>query len=226
MRKTLLFVSIFILLVSCNFLQDAKLRKEIDKDPELQRSYNIGNKIARQLSLNLKDDNDKERKAFILGFQDGLKEDNQKSLKTKQTKKQKDEKMDTTQKQDSSKDKEFLEKNKTQDGVKVTASGLQYTILKEGSGKQPKATDTVEVHYRGTLIDGTEFDSSYKRNKSISFPLNGVIPGWTEGLQLMKEGAKYRLFIPSELGYGTRGAGDLIYPNATLIFEVELIKVQ
>ena len=134
--------------------------------------------------------------------------------------------MDTTPKQDSSKDKEFLEKNKTQEGVKVTASGLQYTVLKEGSGKQPKATDTVEVHYRGTLIDGTEFDSSYKRNKSISFPLNGVIPGWTEGLQLMKEGAKYRLFIPSELGYGTRGAGDLIYPNATLIFEVELIKVQ
>ena len=226
MRKTLLFVSIFILLVSCNFLQDAKLRKEIDKDPELKRSYNIGNKVALQLSSNLNDS--KTKKAFILGFQDGLKENNQKSTKTEEPEKteQKDEKMDTTQKKDNSKDKEFLEKNKTQEGVKVTASGLQYTVLKEGNGKQPKATDTVEVHYRGTLIDGTEFDSSYKRNKSISFPLNGVIPGWTEGLQLMKEGAKYRLFIPAELGYGTRGAGDLIYPNATLIFEVELIKVQ
>ena len=124
------------------------------------------------------------------------------------------------------KDKDFLENNKKQEGVQVTASGLQYKVLKEGNGKQPKATDTVEVHYRGTLIDGTEFDSSYKRNQSISFPLNGVIAGWTEGLQLMKEGAKYKLFIPSELGYGARGAGDLIYPNATLIFEVELIKVK
>ena len=92
--------------------------------------------------------------------------------------------------------------------------------------KQPKATDTVEVHYLGTLIDGTEFDSSYKRNQSISFPLNGVIAGWTEGLQLMKEGAKYKLFIPSELGYGAQGAGNMIYPHATLIFEVELIKVK
>ena len=120
----------------------------------------------------------------------------------------------------------FLEDNKNKEGVKVTESGLQYEVLTEGNGKQPKDTDTVEVHYRGALIDGTEFDSSYKRNSSISFPLNGVIQGWTEGLQLMKEGAKYKFYIPPELAYGERGAGESIPPHATLIFEVELLKVQ
>jgi len=98
--------------------------------------------------------------------------------------------------------------------------------LTEGTGKTPKATDTVEVNYRGTLLDGTEFDSSYKRNQSISFPLNGVIPGWTEGVQLMKEGAKYQFTIPAKLAYGSRGAGGAIGPDETLIFEVELIKVK
>jgi len=121
----------------------------------------------------------------------------------------------------------YLAENKKKDGVKVTASGLQYEMLKAGSGKQPKATDTVVVHYRGTLIDGTEFDSSYKRGQPIDFPLNRVIPGWTEGVQLMQEGAKYRFVIPSALAYGPRGTpGGPIGPDATLIFEVELLKVQ
>ncbi len=121
----------------------------------------------------------------------------------------------------------YLAANKKKEGVKVTASGLQYEVLKAGSGKQPKATDTVVVHYRGTLIDGTEFDSSYKRGEPIDFPLNRVIPGWTEGVQLMQEGAKYRFVIPSGLAYGPRGTpGGPIGPDATLIFEVELLKVQ
>lgn len=120
----------------------------------------------------------------------------------------------------------FLETNKQKEGVEVTASGLQYEVLTEGKGKKPTAEDTVEVHYRGTLLNGTEFDSSYKRKESISFPLNGVIKGWTEGLQLMKEGAKYKFYIPSELAYGERGAGQNIPPHATLIFEVELLKVK
>jgi len=120
----------------------------------------------------------------------------------------------------------FLKQNATKEGVKTTPSGLQYKVLTEGAGKSPKATDTVEVNYRGTLIDGTEFDSSYKRNQSISFPLNGVIPGWTEGVQLMKEGAKYQFTIPAKLAYGSRGAGGAIGPDETLIFEVELIKVK
>jgi FKBP-type peptidyl-prolyl cis-trans isomerase len=120
---------------------------------------------------------------------------------------------------------EFLAANKAKDGVVETASGLQYKVIEAGSGKQPTAQDTVTVHYRGTLIDGTELDSSYKRNEPVSFPLNGVIKGWTEGLQLMKEGAKYELYIPSNLAYGPGGSGGAIGPNATLIFEVELIKV-
>ena len=119
----------------------------------------------------------------------------------------------------------FLKENATKDGVVTRPSGLQYKVLVEGTGKSPKATDTVLVHYAGTLINGTEFDSSYARREPIEFPLNGVIAGWTEGVQLMKEGAKYRFFIPSKLAYGSRGAGRDIGPNEALIFEVELLKV-
>lgn len=120
----------------------------------------------------------------------------------------------------------FLKANASKPGVKTTSSGLQYLVLQEGKGKTPKSTDTVLVHYKGNLLDGTEFDSSYKRNEPISFPLNGVIPGWTEGVQLMKEGGKIRLFIPSALAYGSRGAGGVIPPDSTLVFEIELLKVQ
>jgi FKBP-type peptidyl-prolyl cis-trans isomerase len=120
----------------------------------------------------------------------------------------------------------FLSANAAKPGVHTTPSGLQYKIITEGHGKSPKATDTVLVHYRGTTIDGTEFDSSYKRNEPISFPLNGVIPGWTEGVQLVKEGGKIQLFIPSNLAYGSRGAGGVIAPDSTLIFDIELLKVQ
>jgi FKBP-type peptidyl-prolyl cis-trans isomerase len=119
----------------------------------------------------------------------------------------------------------FLAENATQPGVKQTSSGLQYVIINPGEGRSPKATDSVKVNYRGTLLNGTEFDSSYKRNEPIEFPLNGVIKGWTEGLQLIKEGGKIKLFIPSNLAYGSRGAGGLIGPDETLIFEVELLKV-
>src|SRR5437588_4168537 len=120
----------------------------------------------------------------------------------------------------------FLRENKNKPGVKTTASGLQYKALKEGSGAPPKATDTVVVNYRGTLVDGTEFDSSYKRGEPATFPVNRVIKGWTEALQLMKPGSKYQLFIPASLAYGERGAGGDIGPNATLIFEVELMNVK
>jgi FKBP-type peptidyl-prolyl cis-trans isomerase FklB len=120
----------------------------------------------------------------------------------------------------------FLAENKAKEGVKTTASGLQYKVIREGTGMSPTADNTVEVHYRGTLIDGKEFDSSYKRNQTATFPVSGVIPGWTEGLQLMKEGGKYELFIPPDLAYGERGAGREIGPNAALVFEVELISVK
>ena len=124
------------------------------------------------------------------------------------------------------KGEKFLAENKTKEGVITTASGLQYKVLKEGSGKSPAATDTVVCHYRGTFLDGTEFDSSYKSGEPAEFPLDHVIRGWTEGVQLMKEGAKYQFFIPSNLAYGPRGAGGVIGPDETLIFEVELIKIK
>jgi FKBP-type peptidyl-prolyl cis-trans isomerase FklB len=120
----------------------------------------------------------------------------------------------------------FLADNKKKEGIKTTASGLQYKVIKDGTGKTPKATDTVSTHYRGTLISGKEFDSSYKRGEPAEFPVNGVIKGWTEALQLMKEGAKWQLFIPSDLAYGERGAGQDIGPNSTLIFDIELLSVK
>jgi len=120
---------------------------------------------------------------------------------------------------------DFLEKNKTREGVKTTASGLQYEVLTAGTGIKPKATDSVLVHYKGTLLSGKQFDSSYDRGEPISFPLNRVIAGWTEGVQLMPAGSKYKFFIPYQLAYGERGAGADIPPYSTLIFEVELLKV-
>lgn len=119
----------------------------------------------------------------------------------------------------------YLEENAKKDGVTVTASGLQYTVITEGTGKQPKATDKVKCHYEGFLTDGTVFDSSVQRGEPAVFPLNAVIAGWTEGLQLMKEGAKYRFFIPYNLAYGEAGAAGAIPPYAALIFDVELIEV-
>ena len=120
----------------------------------------------------------------------------------------------------------FLAENAKREGVKVTASGLQYEILEPSLGQKPKATDTVRVHYEGTLIDGTVFDSSYKRGESITFPLDGVIKGWTEGLLLMSIGSKYKFFIPYQLAYGERGAGQSIPPYAALIFTVELLGIE
>ena len=120
----------------------------------------------------------------------------------------------------------FLAENAERDGVSVTDSGLQYEVLTEGDGDKPTEEDTVSVHYVGTLMDGTEFDSSIARGEPASFPLKGVIPGWTEGLQLMDVGSKYRFVIPSELAYGERGAGEAIGPGETLVFEVELLEIK
>ena len=121
---------------------------------------------------------------------------------------------------------QFMADNAQRDGVEVTDSGLQYEVLEAAEGDSPVATDVVTVHYQGTLIDGTEFDSSYSRGEPATFPLDGVIPGWTEGLQLMTVGSTYRFVIPPELAYGEQGAGQVIAPNSTLVFEVELLGIE
>ncbi|TKB97833.1 FKBP-type peptidyl-prolyl cis-trans isomerase [Pedobacter cryophilus] len=119
----------------------------------------------------------------------------------------------------------FLAQNKLKPNIITTASGLQYEVITQGTGEKPKATDEVTVHYKGTLINGNQFDSSYDRNEPLSLPLNNVIPGWTEGVQLMAVGSKYRFYIPYQLGYGERGAGQDIPPFSTLLFDIELIKI-
>ncbi|KPL10389.1 hypothetical protein AMJ85_05870 [candidate division BRC1 bacterium SM23_51] len=173
---------------------------------------------------------------FVLGLKDGLKGEEflltqQEAIEVqrefmKQMQQKRMEEMKTAGEKNRKEGEAFLMENKDKEGVTTTASGLQYVVLTEGDGPQPKATDRVSVHYRGTLLDGTEFDSSYKRGEPATFPVKGVIPGWTEALQLMKVGSKYRLFIPSELAYRERGSPPRIPPNATLIFEVELLGIE
>ncbi len=135
-------------------------------------------------------------------------------------------KMEALGKENKKQGEAFLAENKGKKNVVTTKSGLQYIVLSKGKGQKPEATDQVKVHYKGTLIDGTEFDSSYKRGEPVTFPVNQVIPGWTEALQLMNVGSKYQLFIPSDLAYGERAASPQIGPNATLIFEVELLSIE
>ena len=196
-------------------------------------SYALGIGIGRQLSqmgaadLNI-DDFAQAIKDVIAGdlkLGDAEAQQSVQEFFAKQEEKQKAEAAEKGKaaKQDGEK---FLAENGKKEGVITTASGLQYQVLREGNGQSPKATDTVECHYEGTLIDGTKFDSSYDRGQTATFPLNQVIAGWTEGLQLMKEGGKYRFFIPYELGYGERGAGASIPPFSTLVFDVELVSVK
>ncbi len=187
--------------------------------------YQIGQNLKRQ---NL----DLDTKAFSQGTQDAISgkpaqlkpEEMQAAVQNQQKKDM--EKQEALAKKNLDAGQAFLEANKKKEGVTATASGLQYKILAEGKGKQPKSTDTVVAHYRGTLINGTEFDSSYQRNEPATFPVQGVIKGWQEVLPLMKEGAKWQVYIPSDLGYGPRGAGGAIGPNEVLIFDIELLSVK
>ena len=205
------------------------MKKKIEKEESSKRAYILGYNIGNNAKKFLKKEED--QKIFLMGVYNSIK--GKKPLLSLKKKDQKvglpgsvsEKEIKERNKKTMDQGKEFLNKNKEKSGVKTTASGLQYKVLKDGSGKSPSVTSKVEVHYRGTLIDGQEFDSSYKRNQTITFPLNGVIKGWTEGLQLMKEGAKYEFYIPSELAYGASGTPG-IPPHSVLIFQVELIKVQ
>ncbi|MDQ6655303.1 MAG: FKBP-type peptidyl-prolyl cis-trans isomerase [Verrucomicrobiota bacterium] len=218
-----------ILLVSPLFAQSTpELKDEKDK-VSYSIGLDIGNTFKKQ-SMDINPD------VLMAGMRDAMSGNkpamNEEQVKETMTSFSKTmmEKQAATQKEAAAKNAEegekFLAENKTKEGVKTTPSGLQYKVLQEGSGASPKETDTVVTNYRGTLINGTEFDSSYKRGEPASFPVNRVIKGWTEALQMMKPGSKYQLFVPASLAYGERGAGGEIGPNQTLIFEVELLNVK
>jgi FKBP-type peptidyl-prolyl cis-trans isomerase len=192
--------------------------------------------LGREVGQGLRESPSKiDLSVFMRGIQDSLnkrpslltpEEENQvKADFSTQMKEEQSKKWAAMVEQNQKAEEDFLTRNKPQKGVITTPSGLQYQIIKEGSGASIKESDQVKVHYRGTLIDGTEFDSSYARNQPAVFAVNGVIPGWTEGLQLMKIGGKYRIWIPSKLAYGTRGAGQTIGPNTLLIFDVEPLEI-
>lgn len=228
--KALLIALVGIALVACQTSADDKTVLKNEKD---KISYSIGINIG----TNFKNQSiDVDVDALVKGIKDAISGNKtlmsekevqetltafQNDMRTKQAERAK-----AMAEKNKKEGETFLTENKKKEGIKTTANGLQYKIIKEGSGKKPKSTDTVTVHYRGTTIDGTEFDSSYKRGEPTSFPVNEVIPGWTEALQLMPVGSKWQLFIPSNLAYGERGAGPQIGPNATLLFEVELISIK
>ena len=219
---------------ACGNCAEGKITKEkIDSDKQVKYGYALGSDVGR----NLKRQNfDFDVNAFVAGFKAAFtgaesnmtEEEIGTALQEFQTEMITKMVEERTKKAAENKEigEKFLAENKTKEGVKTTESGLQYIVEKEGEGENPAAEDIVEVHYRGTLLDGTEFDSSYKREQPAKFPLNRVIKGWTEGVQLMKKGAKYKFFIPSDLAYGDTGAGDTIAPGSTLIFEVELLSFE
>jgi len=221
-------LSIVLLFSVCHAQEKPELKDQKDKE-----SYSLGYQFGQNLKFQALDIN---LDVYTSGIRDALggKEPkmSQEEIRTTISELQK---RVTAERQKELKEKgaknleeskKFLAENQKKERIKTLPSGLQYKVLTEGSGKTPKETDNVTVNYKGTLIDGTEFDSSYKRGQPASFQVNGVIKGWTEALQLMKEGSKWQLFIPPELGYGERGAGPQIPPNSTLIFEVELISVK
>jgi len=218
----------FIVIVSASLLALPLLGQE--KSPQLKDqkdkvSYSIGMNIGFNLSKQKVDINPEILAAGIKDAIAGKPQLTQDQVKDVMAQFEKD--MEQKQKEAGEKNKtegaKFLEENKKKEGVKTTASGLEYKVEKEGTGAQPKPTDMVTVNYRGTLINGTEFDSSYKRGQPATFPVNGVIKGWTEALQLMKVGSKYQVVVPANLAYGERAVSPEIGPNATLIFEVELL---
>ncbi len=217
-KNILLAAAAVVMLVGCN--------KPDLKSDKGQASYAIGQQIGRNLKAQNIDIDPKTLAASLtdaIAGKSELKEDEiQKAMMKLQEmalKKQQEE-----GEKNKNKSAEYLEKNKTAEGVKLTASGLQYIVVQEGNGATPAKTDTVKCHYKGTLTTGEQFDSSYDRGQPAEFPVGGVIPGWTEALQMMKVGSKYKLFIPAELAYGASGRPG-IPANSALIFEVELLDI-
>jgi len=231
-------VSVVLLMafnVSCTKTAE---QSSTDKDFSLETlqqksSYIMGYQQGRGLKMRQMED-EMDLNIMLQGMKDGIKgepkieeKDHQKIMQEfyKGFRERQEAKSKVQGEKNKIEGEKFLEENAKKTGITVTDSGLQYQVIKEGSGPKPKATDTVEVHYIGTLIDGTEFDSSHKRGQPAKFPLNRVIPAWTEGLQLMTVGSKYKFFAPANLAYGDKGPG-IIGPNAVLIFEVELLGIE
>jgi FKBP-type peptidyl-prolyl cis-trans isomerase FklB len=224
MRLLIITISVFSL-ASLSFGQDKPQLKDL-KD---KVSYGVGLSVGSNFK---KQGQELNPDALLAGVKDALSgktpalTENELKETMEAWSKQMEDKQKVVGEKNAADATKFLAENKKKDGVKTTASGLQYKVMKDGAGAQPKETDTVTVNYRGTLINGTEFDSSYKRGQPATFPVNGVIKGWTEALQLMKLGSKYQLFIPADLAYGARAVGPDITPNSALIFEVELLEVK
>lgn len=236
-RNILLGLGVSLLLASCtsNGIVDRPLKTKVDSV-----SYGLGLDMAFKIKNG---HSEIDKNLFLLGYSNGIdstglkieKKDLDKLLRSyfqnkrvAQMKKQQEEAMKKLEEKygDNKKEgQEFLANNKSKKGIKTTASGLQYAVIKEGKGERPLVTSRVQVLYKGTLIDGTEFDSALDRKKPAEFNLNGVIRGWTEGLQLMKPGAKYKFYVPQELAYGPQQKGPKIKPFSMLIFEVELLKI-
>jgi FKBP-type peptidyl-prolyl cis-trans isomerase len=226
-----LAVAILIIgLLGCQQNKEKKIALETQKQ---KVSYSIGLDIGKNFKHS---EIDLDMETFTRGIKDAIADSTpllteaqiqetmrqfQQEMMNKQS-----EKANTMGNENKTAGETFLAENAQKEGVVTLPSGLQYKIIKQGTGPKPKLTDEVTTHYRGTLIDGTEFDSSYKRGEPTSFPVNGVIAGWTEALQLMPLGSKWQLFVPSNLAYGTRGRGGPIGPNATLIFDIELLAIK
>lgn len=224
----LMALSLFVFTVGCQAEQ-----KSVELETlEQKASYGIGLDFGKQMT---ESDLGLDKAALIEGVKDGfdggearLSAEELESVKAEfitklQAEREKDQKAAAGVNLE--KGKKFLEENAAEEGVKTTESGLQYKVLTPGTGKSPSKSDTVKVHYRGSLIDGTVFDSSYERGEPAEFPVQGLIPAWQEALPMMKEGAKWKLVVPSDLAYGEKGAGQAIGPNEVLIFEMELIEV-
>ncbi|SDT86206.1 FKBP-type peptidyl-prolyl cis-trans isomerase [Desulfobacula phenolica] len=229
--KRLFLILIVVILFNPDAFANEKKEQAVEKaDLEKQISYALGYDIVDKLKANFELD----LKFFIMGASDRhsnqlkLTEDKLKELLVafqQQARQRQIEQIKKDSEANRAKGIKFLEENMQKDGVVTLASGLQYKALLQGQGPFPKASDTVECHYKGTLIDGTVFDSSYQRGTPATFQVGGVIKGWIEALQMMKVGSKWQLFVPPDLAYGDRGAGRFIQPGSTLIFEVELLSI-
>jgi FKBP-type peptidyl-prolyl cis-trans isomerase len=233
-RVVIVLIGLVILLPFLSLATDEEKETDVELKSFSQKlSYTLG----QQIGNNIKESpTEIDVDIFVRGIKDSLKgsksllsEEETNEIRqefSRQIQENRNQKVAVLSEKNLKDGQAFLAENKKKEGIVTTDSGLQYKVLKQGDGPKPLATDKVTVHYRGTLLDGTEFDSSYKRGQPASFQVGGVIRGWTEALQLMNVGSKYQLFIPSDLAYGQRGAGQRIGPNSMLIFDVELLSIK